>query len=407
MGGAAVTTSLVLDVLLVLLLLAQLVAGYREGLLVGLLSLVGLVGGAVLGITVLPGVVADWSPGVQRTLVVVVGTIALALVGRLLLGLVGLRVRRRVAWRPARAADALLGAVAGLVSTLLVVWVVAGAARAAPVASISTAVTGSTVVRTLDQVVPPQTSGVLRRFWAAAEASGFPRVFDGVDPEPIRVVQAPASTLPDTAGLRAAQPSIVKVTGVATSCDRGLEGSGFVVQRQGGSARVVTNAHVVAGVDDPLVQPQGTGRRYPATVVAYDPALDLAVLDVPGLAAPALPRSSLLEGGDPAVVAGFPLDGPYTLATARVRAVLKAQGRDIYDRAVVVRDVYSVYTTVEPGNSGGPLLTEDGEVAGVVFARSLDDVSTGYALTPDELDDVLATAGTSTTAVDTGACAAE
>ena len=407
MGGAHVSASLVLDVLLVLLLLAQLVAGYREGLVVGLLSLVGLVGGAVLGITVLPGVVAGWSAGLQRTLVVVVGTIALALLGRLLLGLVGLWVRRRVAWRPARTADALLGAVAGLVSTLLVVWVVAGAARAAPVASISSAVTGSTVVRTLDRVVPPQTSGVLSRFWAAAEASGFPRVFAGAEPEPIRAVRAPASVVPDTAGLRAAQLSVVKVTGVATSCDRGLEGSGFVVARRGDSARVVTNAHVVAGVEAPLVQPQGTGRRYPATVVAYDPALDLAVLDVPGLRAAALPRAEQLEGGDPAVVAGFPLDGPYTLATARVRSVLQAQGRDIYDSATVVRDVYSVYTTVEPGNSGGPLLTEDGAVAGVVFARSLDDAVTGYALTPAELDDVLTAAGSSTATVSTGGCAAE
>ncbi|WP_167583191.1 MarP family serine protease [Kineococcus rubinsiae] len=401
------SASLVLDALLVLLLLAQLVAGYREGLVVGLLSLVGLVGGALLGIAVLPGVVAGWSAGLERTLVVVVGTIALALLGRLLLGVVGLWVRRRVAWRPARAADALLGAVAGLLSTLLVVWVVAGAARAAPVASIASAVTGSTVVSTLDRVVPAQTGGVLSRFWAAAEASGFPRVFDGVDPEPILPVRAPASTVPDTAGLRAAQPGIVKVTGVASSCDRGLEGSGFVAARRGGAARVVTNAHVVAGVQSPSVQPQGTGRRYPATVVAYDPALDLAVLDVPGLDADALPRAEQLDGGDAAVVAGFPLDGPYTLATARVRSVLQAQGRDIYDQATVVRDVYSVYTTVEPGNSGGPLLTEDGAVAGVVFARSLDDPVTGYALTPGELDDVLTAAGDSTAAVSTGACAAE
>jgi len=401
------TAAHVLDVLLVLLLVAQVVAGYREGLLVGLLSLAGLLGGAVLGVAVLPGVVAGWTAGLERALVVVVGTVALALLGRLLLGVVGLRVRRRVAWRPARAADKLLGAVAGLVATLLVVWVVAGAARATPVATLSTAVTGSTVVRTLDRVVPPRTSGVLSRFWAAAEASGFPRVFDGADPEPIRPVQAPASRVPDTAGLRAAQPSIVKVTGVATGCDRGLEGSGFVAARRGDAARVVTNAHVVAGVVAPSVQPQGTGRRYPATVVAYDPALDLAVLDVPGLAADALPRADQLGRGASALVAGFPLDGAYTLATARVRTVLKAQGRDIYDRDPVVRDVYSVYTTVQPGNSGGPLLTEDGRVAGVVFARSLDDANTGYALTPSELEQVLTAAGRSTAAVDTQGCAAE
>ena len=401
------TPSTVLDVLLVALLLAQLVAGYREGLLVGLAGLVGLVGGAALGVVVLPQVVDGWVPGVRRTLVVVVGTLALAVVGRLLLGLVGLRLRSRVSWRPARFADAVLGALAGLVSTLLVVWVVAGAARTAPLPSVVQAVTGSRVVGAVDALVPERTGGVLAGFWSAAQASGFPRVFTGLDAEPIDPVDPPAAVVPDTPGLRAAQPGIVKVTGVARSCDRGLEGSGFVAARAGGSARVVTNAHVVAGVEAPLVQPQGVGRQYPATVVAYDPSLDLAVLDVPELRAAPLPRSAALQRGDAAVVAGFPLDGPFVLATARVRQVLQAQGRDIYDTADVVREVYSVNGTVQPGNSGGPLLTEDGEVAGVVFAKSLDDEDTGYALTPTELDEVLAEAAAGGGRVGTGACTSE
>ena len=401
------SSSDVLDVLLLVLLLAQLVAGFREGLLVGLAGLVGLVGGAAVGVAVLPRVVADWDTGVERTLVVVIGTIALALVGRLLLGIAGLRLRSRVQWRPVRAADAVLGGLAGLLSTLLVVWVVAGAARSAPLPSVVQAVTGSRVVGAVDAVVPDRASGVLAGFWSAARANGFPRVFDGLEAEPIREVEAPASSVPDSPGLLAAQPSVVKVTGVADSCRRGLEGSGFVVDRTGGSARVVTNAHVVAGVTDPLVQPQGVGRQYPATVVAYDPRLDLAVLDVPGLEAEPLPRSGELQRGDAAIVAGFPLDGPYQLATARVRQVLPAQGRDIYDSETVVRDVYSVYAQVQPGNSGGPLLTEDGQVAGVVFAKSLDDEFTGYAITPQGLDAVLAEAGESTAAVSTQGCTTE
>lgn len=401
------TSSDVLDLLLVLLLLAQLVAGFREGLLVGVAGLVGLVGGAAVGVAVLPHLVADSEPGVRRTLVVVIGTIALALVGRLLLGIVGLRIRSRVRWRPARAADAVFGALAGVLSTLLVVWVVAGAARSAPLPNVVSAVTGSRVVAAVDAVVPSRASGVVNGFWSAAQAGGFPRVFDGLQAEPIREVEAPASAVPDTPGLLAAQPSVVKVTGLAESCRRGLEGSGFVIDRLGDSARVVTNAHVVAGVVGPLVQPQGVGRQYPSTVVAYDPRLDLAVLDVPGLAADPLPRSDELQRGDAAVVAGFPLDGPYQLGTARIRQVLPAQGRDIYDSEVVVRDVYSVYAEVQPGNSGGPLLTEDGEVAGVVFAKSLDDRFTGYAITPQGLDDVLAEAGSSTAAVSTQACTTE
>ncbi|MFB9377637.1 MarP family serine protease [Kineococcus gynurae] len=400
------TASVVLDVLLLLLLLIQTVAGWREGFFVGLLSLAGLVGGAALGVVQLPRLVADQDPGVERTLVVVLGTVVLAILGRLVLGLVGLAIRRRVRWRPARTLDSVLGAVAGLLATSLVVWVVAGAARAAPLPQVVSAVTGSRVVAAVDAVVPGATSQVLQRFWATAEASGFPRVFTGVAAEPIPSVEPPGPVDAAAPGLVRAQPSIVKVTGVADSCRRGLEGSGFVVARLEDSARVVTNAHVVAGVERPLVQPQGVGPRYPATVVGFDPRTDLAVLDVPGLDAAPVPRSAELQRGDEAVVGGFPLDGPYTLAPARIRSVLQAEGRDIYDRDRVVREVYSVNTQVQPGNSGGPLLTPGGEVAGVVFARSLDDDQTGYVLTPVELDRVLAVVGNSTTPVGTGACTA-
>ena len=400
------SSSDVLDVALLVLVLAQVLAGYREGFLVGLAGLVGLVGGAAVGVAWLPHLVGDWAPGVRRTLVVVLGTLALAVLGRLVLSFVGSRLRAHVRWRPARLADAVLGAVAGLVATLLVVWVVAGAARSAPLPRVVQAVTGSRVVGALDGVVPVSTGSLLSSFWAAAQANGFPRVFTGLDAEPIAPVAAP-DPLPETAGLRAAARSVVKVTGVADTCRRGLEGSGFVVGRLGGTARVVTNAHVVAGVGAPLVQPGGVGRQYPATVVAYDPGLDLAVLDVRGLDAPALSRARELGSGETALVAGFPLDGGYDVQPGRVREVLQAQGRDIYDTEDIVREVYSVYSTVRPGNSGGPLLTADGRVAGVVFAKSLDDAQTGYALTPEELDRVLAEAGSSTAQVSTGPCTAE
>lgn len=396
-----------LDLLLLILLLVQIVTGYREGFFVGVAGLVGLAGGAAIGVVLLPRVVTDSSSGVQRTLVVVVGTMALALGGRLLVSLLGRRLRRQVQWRPARVAESLLGAFAGLVSTLLVVSVVAGAARTAPLPGIVSAVTGSRVVGAVDQLVPSGTDRIVTRFWAAARSNGFPRVFSGLDPEPIRVVAPPAATAPDTIGLSTAAASIVKITGTARSCQRGLEGSGFVAGRLGGSARVVTNAHVVAGVTSPLVQPGGQGEQYPAKVVAYDEDLDLAVLDVPGLDAAALPRAAQLQTGDAAAVAGFPLDGPYSALPARIREVLSAQGRDIYDKRTIVREVYSLYANIQPGNSGGPLLTEDGEVVGVVFAESLDDLQTGYALTSKELDTVLTEAGSGTTETSTGACTAD
>ena len=73
------------------------------------------------------------------------------------------------------------------------------------------------------------------------------------------------------------------------------------------------------------------------------------------------------------MVAGFPLNGPYVLSPGRVRDVVTAVGEDIYGRAEVTREVYSLRAEVRPGNSGGPVLDAAGTVVGVVFARSLDD----------------------------------
>ena len=151
--------------------------------------------------------------------------------------------------------------------------------------------------------------------------------------------------------------SVVKITGVAASCNRGQEGSGWVLA----PGRVVTNAHVVAGMARAArAGPRAPGASYDARVVVFDPRRDLAVLAVPGLRGPGAALGRQLARGDGAVVAGFPLDGPYRLDAARVREVLDARGSDIYGEPGTVREVYSLYARVQPGNSGGPLLSADG-----------------------------------------------
>jgi S1-C subfamily serine protease len=168
----------------------------------------------------------------------------------------------------------------------------------------------------------------------------------------------------------------------------------------------VTNAHVVAGTTFENVRIQGLGRSYDAHVVIFDPKRDLAVLSVPGLPAPASTQGASLKRSGGAVVAGFPLNGPYELDSARVRDILTATGADIYGSPGVVRQVYSLYARVQPGNSGGPLLSPSGQVVGIVFARSLDDTNTGYALTLDEARPVLDAAKRSSSPVSTGGCVA-
>jgi S1-C subfamily serine protease len=165
----------------------------------------------------------------------------------------------------------------------------------------------------------------------------------------------------------------------------------------------MTNAHVVAGVGSPSVQTVD-GRTLPATVVLYDPERDVAVLLVPGLDLTPLPFAGPLSSGQPAVVAGYPENGGFTPRAARVREVQDARGPDIYQNRQVTRQIYALYATVQPGNSGGPLLTTSGGVAGVVFAAAIDDPKTGYALTAQEVAPDAHTGATATQGVSTEGC---
>jgi S1-C subfamily serine protease len=396
----------VIDLLLAVVLVAYGISGFREGLLVSVMSLLGFLGGGALGMWLLPRVLSRWltlgETDLRRVAVLVVGVIVLASLGQALFVAVGTRVRRRVTARPARWADALLGVVASVVAVCVLVWVIAGALRGGPSPSLSRAIGQSRIVAAIDEVVPASSGRVFTGFRDLLDAEGFPRVFEGFGAERIRPVAPPDPNTLDTRGVRAAAARIVKITGDARACNRSQEGTGWVLAPE----RVVTNAHVVAAVRDPQVRIGGEGRRYAARVVVFDPVRDLAVLAVPGLPAPPLRLGQDLERGDAAVVAGFPLDGPYRLDSARVREVVTARGEDIYGRRPSIRQVYSLFATVQPGNSGGPLLSASGEVVGVIFAKSLDDDSTGYALTLGESEPVLSKGRTADAPVAVGACAA-
>ena len=189
-----------------------------------------------------------------------------------------------------------------------------------------------------------------------------------------------------------------KVTGVAQACSRRIEGSGFVYAPE----RVMTNAHVVAGVKNPLVEVDG--RTVSARVVVYDPQRDLAVLYVRGLRAAPLAFAGPAPAGSDAVVVGYPQDGPFRADAARVRETQRARGPDIYGASTVVREVYALRALVQPGNSGGPLLDPQGRVLGVVFAAAADDDDTGYALTAAEVSSDAERGRTATTAVGTQGC---
>lgn len=389
-----------LDVVLLVSAVSFGYSGYRQGFVVGALSFAGFIGGGVGGLLFAPALVSGLDPGLGQSVLAIVLVFAAATVGQVLLAWLGSLVRDRLTWQPARVLDATLGALVSVLAMLLVAWFLASALRPGPVPSLSRQISDSRVITAVDGVVPDQAQTLFSSFRRVLDDNGLPTVFGGLAPERIRPVQPPSSGITSTRAVRRAGTSVVRVTGTADDCNRRLDGTGFVMSDR----HVLTNAHVVAGVDRPEVQVGGNGRSYRSRVVVYDPDRDLAVLFVPDLPADPLELDRGGERGDEAVVAGFPGGGPYRLEPARVRDTIDARGPDIYQRRTVTREVFSLFADVEPGNSGGPLLSLQGEVYGVVFAKSLDDPDTGYALTVDEARPVLRAGRDSRQQVDSGAC---
>lgn len=390
-----------LDVLLLISAASFAFSGYRQGFVVGVLAFAGFIGGGIGGLVFGPSLVSGLDPGLGQTVLAVAVVLLAATVGQVALAWLGSLVRDRLTWRPARLLDASLGALVSVLAMLLVTWFLASALRPGPVPSLSRQISDSRVITAVDEVVPDEAQTLFSSFRRVLDDNGLPTVFAGLAPERIRPVDPPTRGITGTAAVRRAGTSVVKVTGTAEGCNRRLDGSGFVVSDR----HVLTNAHVVAGVERPEVQIGGNGRVYRSRVVVYDPGRDLAVLYVPDLRAAALELDPSGGRGDEAVVAGFPGGGPYQLEAARIRDTIDARGPDIYHRTQVTREVFSLFADVEPGNSGGPLLTLDGAVYGVIFAKSLDDPDTGYALTVDEVQPVVTAGRDRTAQVDSGACA--
>ncbi|MFI2376434.1 MarP family serine protease [Streptomyces sp. NPDC018964] len=386
-----------LDILLLLVVLAYAASGYRRGLLAGCVSLAGFVGGAVVGVWILPWVMDLVTPGTTRATLTAVFTVLLpAVTGHELAGRLALRLRRELDRGPLRVADGVGGAVANSVAVLIVAWVVASVLGASSSPLVTSAIRDSRLLGAVQDTMPDTTPGWFSRATSALTEAGFPQVFNPFENESTAEVAAPTGDSVTAAATRAAQRATVKVEGVAGT--QGREGSGFVYAAE----HVMTNAHVVAGIDEPTVRVGGVGRAYEARVVLFDPSKDVAVLYVPELRAPVLEFDDDADRGDSAVVAGYPQDGDLNLQAATVAGRIQARGQDIYNDAVVTREIYSIRSTVRPGNSGGPLLTTDGRVYGVVFARSTSDAETGYVLTADEVADDAERAADATAPVDTG-----
>lgn len=371
--------------------------GWRQGAFASVLSAVGVVSGIVLSVAFLP-LVAAYTANPTLTLLLGIGVMVLiAGIGNLLGGLAGSRLRQSIRTRAAMTVDSLLGAVFQVFALLLVVWFVATPLVGRVTGPVGEGLSNSRVLTAVDQLTPPVIDNLPARLAATLSESGLPPLvspFTGA-----REVEPPNILIDDTAMVDRVRPSVVYVLADAPQCSRRLMGSGFVISPD----TILTNAHVVAGTD--TVHVETVNGTVEATVVFYDPDTDLAVLHSAGLDLPALQwAEDAASTGDDAVVMGFPEGGPFEARPVRIRDKIIVNGPNIYATTRVDREAYSLRGTIRHGNSGGPLLTTDGDVLGVIFGTAVDESETGYALSADE---VISTIGEfSTAAVDTGACVA-
>ena len=378
-----------------------LVLGVRSGAVPQVLGLLGAATGVVVFVLLAP-VTRGALSGIDQPARALVG-VGLALVaiglGETIGSGVGRSLRRRWSEGPAAMVDGALGGVVGVVQAIVVIWIVGALVASLPIGSIAAQAQRSVALRTVDRFMPPP-GAITGEIGRIAGASGLPELFVGLEPFPAAPVDLPDAT---TAAriVRLSSEGVVRVE--AEACGTIETGTGFSVA----PGVIVTNAHVVAGAAVVVVSSDvaAPGRRRPATVVLFDPALDVALLRVPGLDIATLPWAA----ADPVrgaigVALGHPGGARLTAIPAAVAAAYVASGRDLAGGVPIDRPILELRAAIDPGDSGGPFVLSDGTVGGVVFAESRSDPEVGYALAGAIVKTTVDPAIARTEAVSTGQC---
>lgn len=416
-----------LDVLLIVALAMLLVQGHRRGLWVVLGNLVGLVGGAAIAFYALPEVAKFVTAPQWRWAALIATLVLLVAAGQYVGAAIGEAIRLRVNLPALRLVDRLLGALAAGLAGALVLWLVAFSIAASGSTAVTREVTRSRVITALDTVMPdpllawaarsrsavadldvlpelelpapvPETDDGVRAAPAPAATPGLPSAASS----PSAATTAPASstsTAPSTPAASSASAAVVRLTGTAAQCSQVQSGSGVAVAPD----RVLTNAHVVLGVDAPTVTDRARG-VHAARIVHLDTAHDLAVLAVDDADLPVMPVGAELTGGASASVLGYPDGGPFASTPATVQAVGEVPLGDVLTGAASMVDVYTLAADIRHGYSGGPVVDTAGNLAGLVFARAPGSDAVGYALTADTIAPVVAAAPQMTATVPSGDC---
>jgi S1-C subfamily serine protease len=389
----------VLDWALVVIVVLYAVSGYWQGFITGAFATVGLLVGGLLGVWLAPTALGDATPSIMVSLAAVFIVILCASLGQAVFQVGGARIRDKIRWQPVRALDAVGGAALSAVAALLVAWALGVALSGSGLRGITPLVRDSKVLAEVNRILPAEASSKLSAFNDVVGTTFFPRYLEPFAPERIVPVPPGPHRLLTDPDVQRAAADVVRIRST-NRCHQGIEGSGFVYAPD----RVMTNAHVVAGVSNPVIDIHGSSE--PATVVYYNPALDVAVLSVPTGTVSRPLRFGSAGAGDGVAILGFPQNGPYDVQVARVRADQRLRSPDIYGHGTVIRDVLSLRGLIRPGNSGGPVVDSAGHVVGVVFAASVTNGDTGYALSSQQVAQAAAQGRAASRRVSTEGCAA-
>lgn len=385
-----------LDLLLIISLISFLASGLRKGFFVTLGAIIGFLAGGIAAFYGIP-LVATWvsNPG-WRIFWIVAAAVAFILIGQGIGAAIGARIRLWLNFPVLKSFDRFLGGIANTVMAALVISAIALSAATMGVPLVSQQVADSKVLTTIQKLTPRPLTDFVTEARAQVMGQTIPELFEPFAPQ-VEVAVPQESEL--GTAVDAAAESVVKIIGTAYACGVNQSGSGFVFAPD----RVLTNAHVVAGITEPSVTTQD-GKVLSASVVYFDSVTDTAVLDVPGLGLDPLQRGSDLERGDTAAFLGFPGGGSFHARGAVIDSLSTIAIQNIYGAEPSPLRIYQLAGNVEQGNSGGPLLDDQGQVVGMVFAKAKGDTDVGYALALEEINTAISHSTRAQDSVPTGAC---
>jgi S1-C subfamily serine protease len=384
-----------LDLIIILLVLAQAIKWAHVGFFRGFFSLSGLLTGIGTGLFLAPYFIRiSEEPFIKfsfAVFIIIVSAAVFSAIGKI----IGTRLSSFTKKFKLGPIDSIMGATFSAFVTLGVSWLLLSVLAGGPYPSFNQQIRDSAVMQSMDETLPPAPS-VFAGLGRLLSPNLYPQVFIGIEPRPVDPIELPAEE-DLLQALRSTEGSVVRIESIA--CGGLITGTGFVV----GDNLVMTNAHVVAGTNQPtIVDSNGT---YRANTVVFDPVLDIAVLRADGIGGePLLLADQLYPRGTLGATLGYPGGGPLEVTAAGVLREMNAVGRDIYGNGLVMREIYELQTTVVSGNSGGPVVLPNGKVIGVIFARSESANNIGYALTASAVAPLLDAAEANPEPVSTGRC---